>query len=63
MTKLTGSVKRGDWERRWGRELPRDWERGRIHVDGDTARIDLKVVLLCAFIVGVMAYALAGWVG
>jgi|GEM_PF-3771411 len=35
MTKLVGSTKRTEWDRRWGHELPRGWERGRISVDGD----------------------------
>ena len=37
MSKLTGSVKRSEWERRWGHSLPRDWEGGRIVVEGDEA--------------------------
>lgn len=37
MTQLTGSTRRSDWVRRWGHELPRDWEKGHIHVDGDGA--------------------------
>lgn len=35
MNRLIGNTKRRDWERRWDHELPRQWKRGYIHVDGD----------------------------
>ena len=35
MTKLIGSTKRTDWDIRWPHELPRDWEKGYIQVEGD----------------------------
>ena len=56
MTRLTGSTRRGDWDRRWGHELPRNWERGRIQVEGDDRLTVPK--LLAALLVSALL-----WVG
>lgn len=60
MTQLTGSTKRGDWERRWGHELPRDWEKGRIHVDGDEA-FQVEAIRVARWISTVLAVAFCAW--
>jgi len=61
MTRLTGSTKQSDWARRWGHELPRDWERGRIQVEGDEGVRFYRGLLVTLVIAGMMWAAVVCW--
>jgi len=47
----------------FARSLPREWGTGRIAVDGDGYRLRLLDILYAAFVVCVIAVALAGYFG
>ena len=59
MTKLIGSTKRTDWDIRWPHEQPRDWEKGRIAVEGDG--FQQESIRIARKISGVILGALAAW--
>lgn len=58
--KILPSTRRSDWERRWDRSQPKDWEGGGIVLEGDASR-RLFWRELAAIAVVVAAFYFINW--